>query len=392
MQPISSIQYCTRCCIPETQEGVSFDDFGICTACQSQEQKMRIDWTERQAQLEAILNEARTNSGDNYDCIVPISGGKDSVFQLHVLTKVYGMRPLAVTFSHNWYSEVGYYNLVNALEVFEVDHIMFTPNRRVINELARSSLSLIGDSCWHCHAGVGAFPLNIAVKFNVPLLVWGESIADYSGRATHDNPVLKFDRDYFHRVSAKKLPEELVSDRVSKRDLTPFRLPEADECERVGLHGIHLGDYMFWDEERQTEFVKSAYGWKEDEIEGTYKRYKSAECIMPGVHDYSNYLKRGYGRTTFHASMDVRSGLLARAEAFALIQDLDSLRPDALDYYLEITGLSEAQFEAILRQQRHEKIRNVELTAPVTSSPGTITRRPFVLEFIRKHREMMSSE
>ena len=150
-KPFAYLQYCIRCCVPQTQEGVVFDELGVCQACQSAEQKIHIDWTERERDLRRTLEAAKASAGNNYDCIIPISGGKDSTFQLHVLTKVYGMKPLAVTFSHNWYSETGWYNLQNSLEQFNVDHIMFTPNRSVVNRIAKHSLEGIGDSCWHCH-------------------------------------------------------------------------------------------------------------------------------------------------------------------------------------------------------------------------------------------------
>jgi len=319
---LKDVQYCTRCCIPATQEGVLFDEMGICSACLSSEQKIHINWIEREKQLRKLLEEARDNSGDNYDCIVPISGGKDSTFQLHVLVNTYKMKPLAVTFSHNWYSKTGWYNLVNSLEQFEVDHIMFTPNRRVVNTIAKKSLCAIGDACWHCHSGVGSFPLHVAVKYKIPLLVWGESISESSGRATYDAPVLKFDREYFEKVSAKKKPSQMIDDELTAKDLFPFELPSAEEVEQAGVYGIHLGDYIFWDDERQTEFVREHYGWKETEVEGTYKGYKSAECIMPGMHDFTCYLKRGYGRSTFHASVDIRNGLMTREEGFEINQSI----------------------------------------------------------------------
>src|SRR3954468_21796302 len=100
--PYKNLQYCVRCCMPETNEGIAFDEMGICQACFSSEQKMRINWVEREAQLRAILDEYKGRAGTNYDCLVPISGGKDSAFQLHVLTQIYKVKPLAVTFSHNW--------------------------------------------------------------------------------------------------------------------------------------------------------------------------------------------------------------------------------------------------------------------------------------------------
>lgn len=379
--PYPQLRYCVRCCMPETTEGIQFDEMGICQACQSAEQKIHINWAEREQQLREILETYKRRAGKNYDCIIPISGGKDSAFQLHVVVKVYGMKPLAVTFNHNWYSEVGRYNLENALEKFNVDHIMFTPNRALINALARTSLSAIGDACWHCHAGVGAFPLQVAVRFQIPLLIWGESIAEDSGRATYANPVITFDRDYFTRVSAKLYPEQMVGGSLTARDLHPFELPSYEEIERVGVVGIHLGDFIFWDYERQMEFVRDTYGWREGPVEGTYKGYKSVECIMAGVHDYSKFIKRGFGRATDHVSADVRAGLLTREEALGLVKQIDPQRPEALDYYLKITGLTEQEFIDVVKQHREGAMKRLPDTYPVRAVPvEQPALRPAVVE------------
>lgn len=385
---MDNIQYCIRCCMPETQEGIKFDEMGICQACQSSEQKIHIDWTLREKELKKILDDAKVKAGDNYDCIIPISGGKDSTFQLHVLTKIYGVKPLVVTFNHNWYSETGWYNLQNALHQFNVDHIMFTPNRDLVNRLAKKSLEGIGDACWHCHAGVGAFPLQIAVKFKIPLLVWGESIAESSGRATYQCPIHKFDKDYFTKVSAKLKPEEMVCEYLSERDLYLFNVPSIEEIEEIGVFGIHLGNYIFWDDERQTEFVRDTYGWKETEIEGTYKGYKSAECIMPGMHDFTCYLKRGFGRASFHAAVDIRNGLLTRAEGIELAKKYDTERPEALDYYLKITGMSESEFFETIKKQRYPKIKNVNLPIRSKSMHNRENIKPFVEQFLEKKRTL----
>lgn len=353
-QPLfGHMRYCVRCCMPESNEGMQFDEMGICQACQSAEQKIRINWVEREKELREMLDRYKALNNE-YDCIIPISGGKDSTFQLHVLTKVYGMRALAVTFSHTWFSETGKYNLQNCLEKFDVDHIMFSPSRSLVDRLARQSLFKIGDSCWHCHAGVGAFPLQIAVKYKIPLLIWGESIAETSGRASHRNPIRKFDRDYFTKVSAKRYPEEMVCESITLREMASFRLPSVEEIEQIGVIGIHLGDFIFWDDERQMEFVRDVYGWREDKVEGTYKGYKSVECKMAGVHDYTKFLKRGFGRGTDHASVDVRAGLLSREEAFELAKKNDTERPPALDWYLEITGFTDEEFNEVMAGHRRD--------------------------------------
>jgi N-acetyl sugar amidotransferase len=380
------IRYCVRCCFPETLEGFQLDEMGICRSCQSSEQKIHIDWVEREKELRSILERAKATSGANYDCIIPISGGKDSMFQLHVLTKVYGMKPLAVTFNHNWYSETGWYNLMNSLDKFNVDHIMYTPNRNLVNRIARRSLGAIGDSCWHCHAGVGAFPLHAAAKFKIPLLVWGESIADSSGKASYKDQQTKFDRDYFTKVSAKLRPHQMECDYLSEKDLHLFNPPSVEEIEEAGVFGIHLGDYLFWDDERQTEFLREHYDWKETEMEGTYKGYKSVECIMPGVHDFTCYLKRGFGRATWHSSADVRAGLLTREEAFEQIKKHDPEVPSALGYYLEVTGIGEQEFYDTMKGTRVDKMKDTELPVRPRQRPNREVTRPFVEQLLEKHR------
>jgi len=382
--PYPQLRYCIRCCLPETTEGIRFDEMGICQACESSEQKIHINWKEREKQLREILDHYRALAVNDYDCIVPISGGKDSTFQLHVLTQVYGMKPLAVTFNHNWYSATGRYNLENALEKFNVDHIMFTPNRQLVNRLARKSIYTIGDSCWHCHAGVGAFPLQVAVRFNIPLLIWGESIAEESAKASYFDPVLKFDRDYFTKVSAKVYPEAMISEGLTAKDLKPFELPSAEDMERVGVVGIHLGDFIFWDGERQMEFVRDTYGWREDKVEGTYKRYKSVECIMSGVHDYGKFIKRGFGRATDHVTVDVRAGLMTRQEGMELAKRIDSERPDALDYYLDVTGLEEIDFIEAIKKHREGKMKTLPETYPMRESPARPTVRPDVVNKVEE--------
>ena len=351
------LKYCTRCCMPETAEAFEFDELGMCQPCASSEQKMHINWLKRKDILKTILDKYSSNN-DYYDCMVPISGGKDSTFQLHVLTHLYNKRILGSTFNANWMTKTGRKNLMNAILNFDIDHINFTPRRNVINKLAKKSLSMIGDACWHCHAGVGSFPLQVALDFKIRLLIWGESVSENDGRATYANPI-QFDRDYFTKISARFYAEEMTDENINARDVLPYTLPSAQEIEKEEIIGIHLGDYMFWDDERQMEYVRNNYGWQEDKVEGSYKGYKSVECIMEGVHEYSNFIKRGYGRGTYHASEDVRKGLLLRSEGFELGKKYDSERPEVLDYYLKITGYSERDFEKVIKKTRDKNAKRL---------------------------------
>ena len=382
---IKNIKYCNKCCFPETMEKISFDELGFCTSCQSSEDKMTINWVERERQFKKILHEAKKKSKSNYDCVLPISGGKDSFFQAHILVKKYKVKPLAVTFSHNWYSEIGVYNLHRCLEVFNLDHIQFTPARNLVNKLAKKSISAIGDSCWHCHSGVGAFPLQIASKFNIPLLCWGESVSENDTRGKYSSPSIKFDRNYFTKVSAKLTPNQMVDKKISKKDVFPFQLPSYKEIKDNKVYGVHIGDYFFWDDERQVEFIKKEYGWKESKMEGTYKRYKSVECIMSGVHDYLCYLKRGFGRSTWQAAVDIRNGILSREEAFNLIDHFDTEKPGALDYFLKITGLSEKELFQIMKKKKHKLIKGKKLKIKFNPKKNSSDTIPFYQKLIEKH-------
>jgi N-acetyl sugar amidotransferase len=345
----NSMNYCIRCGMPSSEEQHTLDEMGLCLTCQSQEQKMYMNWTEREQNFREILDKYR-DKGD-YDCIVAISGGKDSAWQLHVIKNEYNLKPLAVTFNQNWHTEVGRRNLEWCLETFDVDHLMFTPARSVVNRIARRSLEMIGDSCWHCHMGVGAFPWQVAVKYEIPLMIFGESVAENSCKGTYED-LLDFEPDYFVKVSAKVPTEEFACEYLPLRDMTPFKLPSFEEIKEKGVLALHMGNYMFWDGEKQAEILRDKYGWSEDYVEGTYKRYKSVECIMPGVHDYAKFLKRGYGRGTDFTAQDLRAGLMTRAEANQLVREIDPVEPDVLEYYLEITGYSREEFYKILDGHR----------------------------------------
>lgn len=345
------LKYCSRCCMPETNEGMEFDEFGICKACRSSEQKMHINWDIRRKELEKILDGYRSET--NYDCIVPISGGKDSLYQLHLIKKIFKMNPIAVTFSHNHYTEVGRENLKIGLEKLDIDHIEYTPKRSLVDRLMKESLCHIGDACWHCHAGVGAFPLHMAVKLNIPLVIYGESPAEHSGRTTYADCPTRYGADHFTKHSAKVTAKKIIENStIESKEMLFMTPPNEEEIKKLDLEFMYLGDYIFWDAEYFTDFIIKHYGWKESYVEGTYKKYKSVECKMPGVHDYTKFLKRGFGRGSDFASQDVRAGIITREEGFELAKEFDFDEPEILEYYLERTGYTKDEFYEIMISQR----------------------------------------
>jgi|GEM_PF-102680 len=336
------LKYCARCCHPETMEGMSFDGAGICVPCRSSEMKMHMNWEKRRLSFDAMINSFR--SDNYYDCMLPMSGGKDSAYQAYILTKVLEVTPLAVTHGQNWYTLAGRYNLENCLQKFDLDHIIFHMNRSVINKMARKSIDAIGDACWHCHIGAGSFTVQSALAWDVSLMIWGESIAENDGRGSYDSQSevsLLYNLD----VSAKVKAEDMADEKTSQADLSAWIYPPTEVLSKSKVKYIHLGDYFFWDEERQVEFVKRNFEWMDAPVENTYKGYKSVECVMAGVHDYSNFIKRGVGRATMHAAEDIRRGILTREEGVELAKQYDTQRPHALDFYLKLTGLTENEFE-----------------------------------------------
>jgi N-acetyl sugar amidotransferase len=349
------IAYCSRCCLPETMEGIELDHLGVCVPCRSSEDKMHINWEERKQLIENIFHSHKTE--DYYDCLLPMSGGKDSTYQAHILNKIIKVTPLAVTASQSWQSLEGRYNLENCLQKFDLDHIFFVKARNVVNKVAKKSLNVIGDACWHCHIATGVFPIQSALVWDLKLMCYGESLAESDGRDSYREKMKRQENTsvyYNLDVSARVKAEDMVDDKISEQEMYSWTYPPKDSLDQSKIQYIHIGDYFFWDEEKQVEFVKRNYEWMDFKVENTYKGYKSIECVMAGVHDYANFIKRGVGRATIQASEDVRRGLMTREEGFELTKKYDTQRPHALDYYLKITGLTEEEFEAEIKLARNK--------------------------------------
>ena len=341
------MQICTRCLMPSTQAGITFDERGVCNGCRAFDEKMDIDWEKREKILLKLLEKHR-DKGAPWDCIVPLSGGKDSAFTLYMMKCKYGMTPLAVTFNYGWMRGVGKKNLATVLEELTVDHVMFTPNDELVRKLARVSLKMFGDQCWHCHAGIGALPAQMAVRYNIPLVVWSESPAEHPA----ENPVSYQDfpqADYTHyytRFVKGFTPDKMVDcdDSLDPKDLKPFVYPSPEELERIGHLGIFLGSYIPWNTRENVELLKRELGWQEADYEGCYLRYDRIECLYEPVHDYLKFIKRGFGHTQDRASIDIRNRVFTREEGIRLVQKHDGKQPNCLTQFLEYVSMSDEEF------------------------------------------------
>lgn len=343
------INYCSRCCLPETWEGIKFDSQGICSICKSAEDKMTIEWKNKEKELKKIFKKYKND--DYYDCLLPISGGKDSTFQSFVLTKKYNLNPLAITHGQNWYSLTGRKNLENCIKQFDLDHLFFCAARKKINDVAKKSLGKIGDACWHCHIGVGTFSWQTSIDWKIRLIVFGEAPADTDARGSFRKKE-KITPYRNIKISAIEKNNKFTSKKFDLKKLSNWSYPNQRYLKKFSPEIIHLGQFMFWDEQKNIDFVSKHFGWTNSMVENTYKGYKSNECVMAGVHDYINFLKRGIGRATVHASDDVRRGLITREQGFNLIKEHDIKKPHAMTYYKKITGLNDKEIKRIILKAR----------------------------------------
>lgn len=381
---MAKMKYCKTCIMPDTTEGASFDKAGNCKGCQAQNTKKNVDWQARKKDLDKILKKYKSKNS-NYDCIIPISGGKDSVYQLHVICKEYGLKPLCVTFNHGGFTKTGLYNLHNALDQFNVDHVQLTLNNDLVKRIQKRSIETLGDYCWHCHNLVSTFTLQVAVMYNIPLIIWGESGAEYGHQGADYNKIVKFDKDYFKNLSSKLTPEEFKCEYITDRDLHLCNNPDSDFLDSVV--GIHLGNYIPWDTEGQVKLIKKLYNWKGREVGGSYKDYKSIECSFEPMHEHLCLLKRGYARTSLQVSQEIREGKKTRKEGFDLVNRYERIIPRTLGYYLQRAGINPKKLRQWILPLKHEKTLNQEISLGKEWRNTAEDGKPFYERLIEEMRD-----
>lgn len=326
--------------MPDTKPDITFNEDGVCNACTNYTDREEIDWSTRWRDLAQILNRYRSADRLNYDCIIPVSGGKDSTFQTIKLLEM-GMNPLCVTATTDELSAVGRRNLDN-LQQLGVDHIEYSTNPRIRRKLNKYGLTEVGDISWPEHAAIFTIPVRIAVQMKIPLIIWGENPQnEYGGPATSaSNNVLT--REWLSRfggllgVDAVDL---LAIDGVSEQHIIPYTYPSDHDLAKHGVTGLFLGYYLPWDGWTNS-LIAQAHGFETlpTIVEGSIVTYENLDNVQTGIHDYFKYLKYGFGRATDLASMQVRRGRLTREEAVNLVRMHDGRFPATyLGYPLEET-------------------------------------------------------
>ena len=359
------IKYCRHCVYPETKPDLSLDENGICDACRFVDVKDTTNWDLRRKELTEIFEKFKNKDGSNYDCVIPVSGGKDSTFQTYVVKKEFGLNPLCVSYHLPEFTDLGRKNLEN-LKKLGVDCLEFTPNPEICKKMQKIALIEFGDAQWPEHFGIFTVPVQVAVHYNIPLIVWGEnSQAEYGGPLKDmENKHLdnKWCEKYGTRVGGQSSsfvgPEVMLQHGIDRKFLNPYIYPSDEEIKRVGVTGIFLGYFLRWNIKEQLKKVRDlGFTLHDGPSEGTFTNYENLDNKIQGIHDYFKWLKFGYARATDGASVQIRLNWINRADGMKLVKEYEGKLPEKyLDEFLKQWDMSRDEFLQIT-----EKFTNKEL-------------------------------
>ena len=355
------MKYCKNCLYPDTKPQLVFNEEGICSACINYNLKEKIDWDAKEKELREILDKFKSKDGKNYDCIIPVSGGKDSTYQTYVIKKEFGLNPLVVNFHPLDQTNIGKKNLEN-LKRLGVDCIEFSPNPNIYQRLARYGLTELGDFQWPEHIGIFTIPVQIAVRNKIPLIIWGENPQLEYGQPTNIDKETILDREWNEKNGGyfldKIKPEDMTKYGFSITDLKPYLYPSDNEIKEVGVTGIFLGTYIKWDIFKQLELVKTlGFSENDENKEGTYDKWENLDVYFTVFHDYFKFLKYGFGRATDHTSIEIRYGRMTREKGIELVKIHEGKIPRKyLKEFLNAADITMNEFEEIC-----DKFTNREL-------------------------------
>lgn len=355
--------YCKRCVMPHTKPDLRIDEDGVCNACRSFEARKQVDWGERKRQLAAIFGKYRSKSAATWDCIVPVSGGKDSTYQVVRMLQL-GANPLCVTASTCDLSEIGRKNIEN-IKSLGVDLVEFSPNPNIRAKLNAIGLRQVGDISWPEHVGIFTIPVRAAVQYGVPLIVWGENSQNEYGGPAAASEGQTLDRRWleeFGGLLGLRVSDLVGMEGIREKDLIPYTYPADAELARVGVTGIFLGYFLPWDG-LSNALIAQANGFTSYDrpVEGAMLNYENLDNNFHGIHDYFKFLKFGFGRATDHACLHLRRGRITRQDALDIVRRHDGKFPwsylgKPLAAMLDKIDMSETEFVRLCDQFANKKI------------------------------------
>lgn len=368
--------------MPDTKPDLVMDENGICSACRFYDNRKEIDWSSRRKEFLKIIEKYRSQNFGNWDCIVPVSGGKDSTFQVFTLLQQ-GLNPLCVTSTTCHLSKIGRENIEN-LKRLGVDHIQFSPNPLVRRKLNRIGLRQVGDISWPEHVGIFTIPIRAAVQYNVPLIVWGEnSQNEYGGPVTdaENNVLTRRWLEEFGGLLGLRVSDLVGQDGIDKKHLIPYTYPTDEELKKVGVTGIFLGHYFPWDG-YSNAFIAQALGMVtfDKTVEGSVVNYENLDNHQTGIHDYFKFLKFGFGRATDITCLHLRRGRVNRETAIELVNRHDGKFPwtclgKPIEEILEPLEISVDEFISICDRFTNKKIFKTDVAGRlIKDKDGNLVR------------------
>ena len=370
------IKYCIKCVMPDTKPDLLLDEAGICNACRAYENRKDINWGDRKNELISILNKYKSSDGTNWDCIIPVSGGKDSTYQVIRMLQL-GMNPLCITATTCDLSDIGRKNIEN-IKSLGVDYVEFSPNKQVRAKLNKIGLREVGDISWPEHIGIFTIPVKSAVQFNVPLIIWGEnSQNEYGGpAAASGNNIL--DRRWleeFGGLLGLRLTDLIGQEGLQKKDLIPYSYPNDAELKNAGITGLFLGYFIPWDG-YSNALIAQAHGFTtyHKTVEGSCVNYENLDNYHTGIHDYFKFLKFGFGRSTDIACLHLRRGRITREDALSIVKEHDGKFPwvylgKKLEDILKPIDISAEEFIKICDRFTNKKIFKVNSRGELIKDP-----------------------
>lgn len=376
MVSVSQMKYCSHCVMPAfaaIENGIGESD--VCNACKNASSSKQIDWNKRRELLVDLVAPYRTDS--NYEVVIGVSGGKDSYFQTHFAIHELGLKPLLVTYHGNNYMPEAQENLDRMRKVFDVDHIVVRPSEKSLAKMNRIGFRLQGDMNWHAHCGIFTVPIQIAARYKVPLILWGEhGFSDLSGmfalddfneftfRDRVENSLRGFDWDSFTDDGLTKIGRSELAEGLKPNDLMWGQYPSDAEITSNSVRGIFLSNFTKWSGNQNADLMTKLYDWQgaREPFQRTYRMTSNIDDMHEnGIHDYLKFVKIGYGRGTDHASKDIREGKITREEGVELVMKYDSVRPTKdLDRWLNYVGMTEREFDLTADRFRNPKVWWVE--------------------------------
>lgn len=365
------MKYCKRCVIPDTRPYIIFNEDGVCQACVNTDKKKTIDYDARFNELKELCHKYRRDDG-YYDCIIAVSGGKDSHFITYTVKEELGMNPLLVgvndPFTH---SEVGLHNLNNLGEAFGCDFLVFNISRKTFRRVTKIGFEELGEPLRFIEAAIYTIPFKVSVAYNIPLIFFGENAAYEYGTSTENDYSAKKFIEAGHSSAAEKLGDKIedfwIQRGISKKELNPIRLPSRERLDLIKPEPIFLSYFVPWDDEINYLIAKR-YGFKdlhhEWNREGTLESYGQIDSLAYFVHLWLKYPKFGFSRATDIACRWIRKKKITREEGIKLVMHNDHrLDQRSLEDFNKFMGYTAREFweivESFWNRDIFEKINGI---------------------------------